>query len=388
MRVLIAVPRLAMPGGVSNYYTALRHYLDAQKVYFEVGGVPGETGRWRKLRRLLIDYWRFHRRLSTERFDLVHLNPSMDLPSVFRDGVLVLIARLHRRSLLVFYRGWIPSAEAHVRRYHQRLFRWVYGQADANLVLAESFRRTLAVMGVRLPTFIETTVVDDAVLAAAAGATRINALPRSPGKLCRILYLARLDVGKGLPEAIDAFARLQQLWPAVSLTVAGDGRERAAAELDVRRRGLVNVSFLGHVTGDAKARAFTEADIYLFTSRAEGMPNSVLEAMASGLPIVTRLVGGICDFFEDGRMGYATEGSSASDYTELLARLVRNPGLCKSIGRYNQEFARRHFAAPVVAARLLAIYVQVGVSLRRPKRLVPRSYLESVAVGPVRRRWR
>jgi glycosyltransferase involved in cell wall biosynthesis len=90
------------------------------------------------------------------------------------------------------------------------------------------------------------------------------------------------------------------------------------------------------------------------------MPSSVLEAMASGLPIVTRLVGGIRDFFEDGRMGYATDKLDANDYAELLLRLVRNPELCQRIGRYNQQFARRRFAAPVVAARLLAIYAQVA----------------------------
>jgi glycosyltransferase involved in cell wall biosynthesis len=359
VRVLITVPRLAMLGGVSNYYTALRPYLDAQKVYLEVGRVPGERGRWRTLRRSLIDYWKFHRCLTTGRFDLVHLNPSMDPPSIYRDGMLLLIARLHRRSVLVFFRGWMPAGEALVRR-HQRLFRWVYGQADANIVLAEAFRRILAEMGVRPPTFVETTVVDDAVLTSETRGTSLDVPARPPEKLCRILYLARLDVGKGLPEAIGAFARLQQLWPAVTLTVAGDGPERAAAELDVRRRGLMNVSFLGHVAGEAKLRAFAQADIYLFTSLAEGMPNSVLEAMAFGLPIVTRLVGGIRDFFEDGRMGYATERLDDSDYAELLVRLVSNPELCQRIGRYNQEFARRRFAAPVVAARLLAIYAQVA----------------------------
>jgi glycosyltransferase involved in cell wall biosynthesis len=358
VRVLITVPRLAMPGGVTNYYTALRPYLDAHKIYFEVGRVPGENGRWRRLRRLLVDSWKFHRRLSTDRFDLVHLNPSMDPPSIYRDGVLLLIARLHRRFVLVFFRGWMPAGEALMRR-HPRLFRWVYGQAGANVVLAKSFRRILGEMGIRPLTFVETTVVDDAAFNTESGGANPD-LPRSPARLCRILYLARLDVGKGLPEAIDAFARLQQLSPAVSLTVAGDGPERAAAELNVRHRRLVNVTFLGHVTGDAKLRAFSQADIYLFTSLAEGMPNSVLEAMASGLPIVTRLVGGISDFFEDGRMGYATESLDASDYTVLLARLVSNPELRESIGRYNREFARRQFAAPVVAGRLLAIYAQVA----------------------------
>jgi len=361
MRVLIAVPRLAMPGGVSNYYQTLRPHLDAGKVYIEVGGVPGETGRWAKLRRLLRDNWTFHRQLSRGDFDLVHLNPSMDLHSVLRDGLLLLIAKGHGRRVLVFYRGWMPLAEAAVRRRFPRLFRIVYGRADANVVLAEQFRATLADMGVSLPTFIETTVVDDAVFDRDARAPAVE--PRRADGPCRILFLGRLDTGKGLPEALEAFALLRKRWPVASLTVAGDGPERAAAEAHVRDRGLQGVTFLGHVAGPAKARVLTQAHIYLFTSLAEGMPNSVLEAMAFGLPVVTRPVGGIRDFFEDGRMGFALDSTNPGDYAELLGRLVADPDLCATMGRHNLEFARRRFAASVVAQRLLGIYAQVA---RRP----------------------
>jgi glycosyltransferase involved in cell wall biosynthesis len=364
MRVLIAVPRLAMPGGVANYYKTLRPYLDEEKVYFEIGGIPGETGRWRKLWRLLTDNWNFHRLLGKQHFDLVHINPSMDPYSLLRDGLLLLLARLHRQRVLVFYRGWFPHVEAHVRQHHARLFRFVYSQADTNIVLAEEFQRSLAEMGVAPPTFIETTVVDDAVFARDADPGVASTGLRVAGAPCRILYLGRLDTGKGLPEAIEAFARLQQRWPLVSLTVAGEGPERQAAEQDVSNWGLHNVRFLGHVSGAAKAQAFQESDIYLFTSLAEGMPNSVLEAMAFGLPIVTRPVGGIRDFFEDGRMGYATDSLDPGDYTERLGRLVSDPALCQSMGQYNREYARRRFSASMVAARLQAIYTQVMARTR------------------------
>jgi glycosyltransferase involved in cell wall biosynthesis len=359
MRVLIAVPRLAMPGGVSNYYKTLRPYLDAQKVYFEIGSIPGEVGDWRKVLRLLNDSWSFYRLMGRQHFDLVHINPSMDLRSLFRDGLLLMLARLRGQRVLVFYRGWFPHVEAEVRRRYPRLFRYVYSKAHANVVLADEFQKALAEMGVSPPTFIETTVVDDAVFAGQATTLTTGQPQYTPGGRCRILYLGRLDTGKGLPEAIDAFAKLQERHPMVSLTIAGDGPERAAAEQDVRQRGLRQVCFLGHVAGAAKAKAFHEADIYLFTSLAEGMPNSVLEAMAFGLPIVTRPVGGIRDFFEDGRMGYAIDSADPGDYTELLDRLVSNRALCATMGQYNREFARQRFAASVVVARLLAIYAQV-----------------------------
>jgi glycosyltransferase involved in cell wall biosynthesis len=90
------------------------------------------------------------------------------------------------------------------------------------------------------------------------------------------------------------------------------------------------------------------------------MPNAVLEAMAFGLPVVTRAVGGIRDFFEDGRMGFVTESRDPAVFAGFLARLVADPALRASMGRYNREYARGRFAASVVAARLLEIYAQVG----------------------------
>lgn len=359
MRVLIAVPRLAMPGGVANYYKTLRPYLDEQKVYFEIGSLPDEKSQWAKLCRSVRDFWSFHRLLSTSSFDLVHLNPSIRPYALLRDGLLLLIARLHRRIVLVYYRGWHPGVEASVRKNYPRLFRFVYGRAAASVVLAEEFRDTLAELGLRMPIYIETTVVDDAVFAGEAAAQAPDTRSGTAGESGRILYLGRLDKGKGLPEAIEAFARLQQRWPEATLTVAGDGPERAVVERDVQQRGLRGVRFLGHVTGNAKSDTFRQADIYLFTSLAEGMPNSVLEAMAFGLPVVTSLVGGIRDFFEDDRMGYATDSLDAEVYAELLNRLVSDPALCHKIGQYNRDYARQRFSASVVAARLQAIYAQV-----------------------------
>lgn len=360
MKVLITVPRLAMPGGVSNYYRTLRSHLDADKVYLEIGGIPGERGRWRKLRRMLGDYWRFHRQLSQGGFDLVHVNPSMDLLSVFRDALFILIAKAHRHPLLVFYRGWIPAAETAVRNRFPRLFRRIYGKADASIVLAEEFHRVLRDLGIPGPFFLETTVVDDAVFTA-AGETG----PAAQGGLFRVLFLSRLDTGKGVPEALAAFAELQAHHPQASLTIAGDGPERSTAEREVTRRGLARVRFLGHVAGRDKTRAFQESDAYLFTSLAEGMPNSVLEAMAFGLPVVTRPVGGIRDFFEEGRMGFAVDSRDAGLFAERLAHLAGDPTLRARMGAYNREYAARRFSASQVTARLLAIYDQVAAPAAR-----------------------
>jgi glycosyltransferase involved in cell wall biosynthesis len=176
-----------------------------------------------------------------------------------------------------------------------------------------------------------------------------------------VLFLCRLDIDKGLPESIEAFARIQARWPSATLTVVGDGPARAPAEALVARLGVRGVRFLGHVDGAPKIGLFREADVYLFpTAFIEGMPNSLLEAMASGLPVITRPMGGIRDFFEDGRMGFLTESRDPTVLAAFLDRLVGDPELRQRMGDYNRQYALRYFAASVVVQKLLGIYAQIG----------------------------
>lgn len=352
MRVLITVPRLRVPGGVSNYYRVIRPHLDKDKIYFEIGSIPGDSGPFRRVWRLAVDYARFHRDLLHGQFDLVHLNPSMNLYAVLRDAVFLLIALAHRKKVLVFYRGWHPSAEAIVRRRFRLLFRAIYGRAQATIVLASEFKETLLELGVPGPFFIETTIVEDEIFSTPPSANAHAA--RSSG--FRVLFLSRLDAGKGLPEALDAYALLRAAVPDATLDIAGDGPVREQAEREVRTRGLQGVHFLGHVSGSEKRSALAQTDVYLFTSHAEGMPNSVLEAMAHGLPVVTRPVGGLRDFFADGVMGYSVDSTDPAEFARRLAQLAADPALRETMGLYNRDYARRRFAASVVATRLLAIY--------------------------------
>ena len=85
---------------------------------------------------------------------------------------------------------------------------------------------------------------------------------------------------------------------------AGTGGELEAARKYVAGKRIRNVNFLDWITGEQKARALHDADVYLLASyHGEGMPNSLLEAMACGLSIITTDVGGIKDFFEPEKMG-------------------------------------------------------------------------------------
>jgi glycosyltransferase involved in cell wall biosynthesis len=116
---------------------------------------------------------------------------------------------------------------------------------------------------------------------------------------------------------------------------------------------------LGHVSGTAKAKAFLEADIYLFPSYSEGMPNSVLEAMSFGLPIVATTVGGIPFIVENGVNGFTTTERTPEILAGLLQQLINDKNLRYSMGIANSEKAKEAFYSDKVVQRMEQIYTRL-----------------------------
>lgn len=354
MKVLITVPRLDLPGGVANYYKILRPHLPSDKEYFEVGNKSGEKGFFNTFSRFFTDYRKFHIKLSKGDYRLVHVNPSLGPKSVIRDGLIILIAKLHKKKVLVFFRGWDLGCERVIKRYFLPLFQLIYGKADGFIVLANEFKQKLELMGCHSSVFVETTVVEDSIFSNTCSRNNNNAEDK---EFLTILFLSRIEKEKGIYEAIQAFATLKQKYPHTLLKIAGDGPEYKKAKAFAQQQKISDIEFLGFVENKIKEQVFTNADIYLFpSSYGEGMPTSVLEAMAYGLPVITRPISGLRDFFEDGRMGYITDSLNSAVFADLLEKLIVDRTLRNEMGCYNQNYARQRFSASKVAARLQRIY--------------------------------
>ena len=144
------------------------------------------------------------------------------------------------------------------------------------------------------------------------------------------------------------------------MTVAGDGSEFNKARQYADSLRAEGIEFTGYIRGEAKHKAFIRADAYFFPSYyGEGMPNSLLEAMAYGLPLVTRPVGGIRSFFEDHRMGFATESKDPVVFAQLLEKLIQNKELRIRISAFNRQYAGEYFMASKAAKRIENIYREI-----------------------------
>lgn len=359
MRVLVNVPSLKRPGGVANYYRALRRYLPDGIEYFTIGSQLDSEGVWKIIVRSLKDYRDFFRLLKHGSYDLVHLNPSLGSRAVVRDGIFLLIAKAMKIKVVVFMRGWDVGFEQVLLKYFLPVFRYVFLKADAYIVLGNEFKDKLRSIGFSGQVFLETTVVADEVFEKTADCSVKVAGERDEAGI-NILMLTRVEKAKGVYEGIGAYRLLKSVSPSATLTIAGSGSELQALERYAHDMGIADVTFPGFVDGEAKCALFEQADIYLFpTSYGEGMPNAVLEAMAYGLPVVTRPVGGVRDFFENGKMGFITESLDPHRFAILLEKLVADSEMRMNIGAFNRDYARKHFMASGVTGRLQEIYRKV-----------------------------
>jgi glycosyltransferase involved in cell wall biosynthesis len=358
--ILMNTPDLEKGGGVTTYCRAIRPHFSARIEYFSIGSGKGATTLLSSLARFVRDYAGFFSVLRSRDFSLVHLNPSLGYKAVIRDGIFLLIAKLLRKKVVVFIHGWNDTCEATIRGYFLTLFRLAYFRADAIVVLAAAFQNSLREMGFKGRLLTETTTLDIEMLehAATIAATRISR-PVAGWKL-NILFLARIERGKGIYEALEAFRLLRERHADIEMTVVGTGAELENAQKHAAAQGIGNVVFTGFRSGAGLRECYTAADIYLFpTQHGEGFPISIIEAMAYGLPVLTRPVGGIPDFFENGKMGFLTDSTEPREFAVLLERLVTDPELRLEMGLYNHRYAREHFSPVVVVQRLETLYRQV-----------------------------
>jgi len=368
--VLILTPDLrGNVGGVANYYNVLRLHEVANVEYFYVNSARPERPLRRALR-LAANYVRFACRLLARDYALLHFNPSLNAKSFYRDAVFLLLARLSRAPRLIFFRGWEePFAERiAARRTLRAIFRRAYGTGADYVVLGRRFADGLRRLGVRDGRiWIETTVADarpehtarDAPTSGPAASALIGR--EAPTERATALFMSRILVSKGVRIAIDAVHRYREIdsanKPSLELWIAGAGDDEDEIRAYVERNGYDFVTFLGHVTGDAKWRALETADVFLFpTCYPEGLSNAVLEAMLHGLPIVTRPEGALGEVLADGIHGVVSSSRDPACFADRLAALLGDRALYARISAHNRAEAMQRFTRERVAARLLEIY--------------------------------
>jgi glycosyltransferase involved in cell wall biosynthesis len=180
------------------------------------------------------------------------------------------------------------------------------------------------------------------------------------------LQACRLIAKKGLPTTFRAFAAFAKEWPNARLTIAGEGPQRPALEQLATELGIADrVRFSGFVSQDELRELEASAHLFLHPSEVgpdgdqEGVPNAMLEAMASGLPVCATIHGGIPEAVESGVTGLLVPERDAGRLADAMLSLSRDPQRYSAMGAAASRRVTQEFALANQVRRLEAIYSEV-----------------------------
>jgi glycosyltransferase involved in cell wall biosynthesis len=162
---------------------------------------------------------------------------------------------------------------------------------------------------------------------------------------------------KGHRFLLEAMPEVLRRWPKAQLLVIGRGELEVALKEQVEQLAIgANVHFLGMRQDVPKL--LSVLDVFVLPSLSEGLSLALLEAMASGKPVVATRVGGNPEVIEQGRTGLLAQPEDARDLGANLVNLLSDPGMMQQFGRQAAERVRQHFSIGRMVDRYRDLYVQ------------------------------
>lgn len=340
-KVLILSNPLNHEGGIVNYYNLFFKFFKSDEFDLKHMSIGSRAYLFYYpiLKRILYPFYfvfdvvKFIGLLFFDRkIRIIQFSPSLIPVPLIRDGILVVLSKLFRKKIIVFYRGWklpvynIIAGSTHLKK----LFNYVFQKSTYQIVLANSFKEQLIQLNPQKTPLIDVTTT-------AIEVEKIIPSYKKQNSKIEVLFLARIQNLKGIYELISAIIKLKENneLEKFKFTIAGhEARKGLIAELHGKLKSMgitePEVDFVGRLDGQDKFKAYSDAEIYVLPSYTEGCPNSVLEALSSGLYCITTNVGALKDLIVDYKNGKLIKSRSSNAlYNALIDYSARRDELIK-----------------------------------------------------------
>src|SRR3954463_14942439 len=313
LKVAIVAPSLRILGGqavqADRLLTAWRSDPDVDAWLVPVNPIPAGPLRFatrikyvRTLVTELIYFPLLIRELS--RADVVHVFSASYASFLLAPLPAILIARALGKPVVLNYRS--GEAPDHLRR--SVVARKTLASVDLNVVPSRFLVEVFGSFGI--PAAVVPNIVD---------LERFRFRERAPLQP-RLLSTRNFDTLYNVACTLRAFRIVQARWPDASLTLVGAGPGDAALRALAVELQLQHITFAGRVAPGAIADYYATADIYVQTPNIDNMPTSILEAFASGLPVVSTEAGGVPAILTDGVHGLL---APLDDHGAMAAHVLR-----------------------------------------------------------------
>jgi len=174
----------------------------------------------------------------------------------------------------------------------------------------------------------------------------------------RLLFVGRLVYQKGIDILLEALEGIKSRpW---ELSLVGDGPERETLHTLAKQYGILDrVSFKSWLDGDALLDQFHQANLFVFPSRHEGMPNAILEAMACGLPVIASSIAGNEELVIDGETGLLTHPEDPDALRRSLIELLENSDRRQQMGLASRQRVDAEYSWGQITREYLALIEDV-----------------------------
>ncbi len=261
------------------------------------------------------------------RTDLVHVFSASYWSFLLGPAPAIIAAKLLRKPVILHYHS--GEAEDHLRRW-RRSVRPFLRLVDEIVVPSVYLQRIFESHGYRarvIPNSIDTSRFQ----------YRDRAVPQP-----RLLSARNLELHYRVGTIINAFARLKERFPDATLTIAGYGSQERTLRVLADELCVSGIRFLGSVAPAAMPEIYDDADIFVNASVVDNQPVSILEAFASGLPIVSTSTGDIPSMLRGGEAGLLVGADDPDAIANAVTRLLDEPELSIKIARRAREEVERY----------------------------------------------
>ncbi len=269
------------------------------------------------------------------------------------------LKRVYGLPYLISLRGAdVPSDEVKRFAKHYKLLRpfigWLWRDADALVAVSNGLRSYAYETTPDLP--IE--VIPNAIELSVFTPPR----QRQHDGPVRLLFVGRFNAFKNVETLLEAAGCLKERGvDNFELQLVGDGERRANLERLTVEKGLTrHVRFLGWVDRAAIVERYRQADLFVTATTWEGMPNTVLEGMACGLPVVATRASGLDQLVQEGVNGYLVNINDAPALADRLTELIDNPHERRRMGKESRRIAEQEFAWEYITEQYVAIYKRIA----------------------------
>ena len=349
-RVCVVAPSLDILGGQAvQAARLLEHLRTLPGLHVDLLPVnprlPGPLRRLQAIKylRTIVTSIRYFASLfrNVRRYDVLHVFSASYVSFLLAPLPAMIVGRLFGKRVVLNYHS--GEAEDHLTRWRRTAVPAMRLAHDI-IVPSDYLVAVFARFGLRaraIPNFVD-----------------VGTLPYRERESLRPQFMANrnLEPLYNVGCAIRAFALVQAELRDASLTVAGFGRERRKLESLVRELGLRNVSFVGRVPPERMGALYDAADIYINSSNIDNMPLSILDAFATGVPVVTTDPGGIPYVVRDGENGMLVRCGDHEALAAAALRLLRQPAFARRIAAQARLDCLQHYVWPAVAAQWMELY--------------------------------